>query len=100
MLESWGCDCCTHTEFGLDSHAASIPVRQQPYKVNYDKVSVFIWCKLYTRLIGLVATGAVQGAIQVVKQFRRGKISKAEAILEIQANLQLLTQIQQSQNLR
>ena len=32
-------------------------------------------------------TEAVQGAIHVVKQFRRGQISKAEAILEIQGNL-------------
>ena len=36
----------------------------------------------------------------MVKQFRSGEISKAEAILEIKANLQLLTRIQQSQNLR
>ena len=33
------------------------------------------------------ATAAVQAAIAVVKQFRKGEISKTEAILDIQAAL-------------
>jgi hypothetical protein len=33
------------------------------------------------------ATRSIQGAIRVVKQFSKGEISKAEAILEIQASL-------------